>query len=63
MLVRGLLAALLLVPPALSGVEGPAQVPTETPKGLMPNLGRPTRPDDKVPPLDFEKYFHRPVDV
>jgi hypothetical protein len=57
MLVRCLLAALLLASPALSGVEGLAQVPTETPKGLMPNLGRPTRPDDKVPPLDFEKYF------
>ena len=35
-----------------------AQVPsTSQPKGLMPNLGRPTRPDDTVPLLDFEKYF------
>ena len=57
MLSRYLLAALLLAPLALSEVEGQAQVPTETPKGLMPNLGRPTRPEDKVPPLDFEKYF------
>jgi hypothetical protein len=23
----------------------------------MPDLGRPTRPEDKVPLLDFEKYF------
>jgi hypothetical protein len=35
-----------------------AQVPpAEQPKGLMPNLGRPTRPDDPVPLLDFDKYF------
>ena len=57
MLSRLLLAALLVAPLALSEVEGQAQPPGEPPKGLMPNLGRPTRPDDKVPPLDFEKYF------
>lgn len=57
MLSRLLLAALLLAPPALSEVEGQAQAPGDQPKGLMPNLGRPTRPEDKVPPLDFEKYF------
>ena len=34
-----------------------AQVPAEAPKGLMPNLGRPTKPDDVVPLLDFERYF------
>ena len=35
-----------------------AQVPaTAQPKGLAPNLGRPTRPDDVVPLLDFDKYF------
>jgi len=44
------LAALLLAPPA----QPP---PQEPPKGLMPNLGRPTRPDDAVPLLDFDKYF------
>lgn len=48
MLSRWILAGLLLAPQA--------QAP-EPPKGLMPNLGRPTRADDKVPPLDFEKYF------
>jgi hypothetical protein len=35
-----------------------AQPPAiQPPKGLMPSLGRPTKPDDVVPPLDFEKYF------
>jgi hypothetical protein len=27
------------------------------PKGLMPDLGRPTKSDDVVPLLDFDKYF------
>lgn len=49
MITRVLLAALLVTPQA--------QVPADPPKGLMPNLGRPTRPDDPVPSLDFEKYF------
>jgi hypothetical protein len=53
-----LLAALLVVPLALSEVEGAAQAPLkEPPKGLAPNLGRPTRPDDEVPLLDFDRYF------
>ena len=35
-----------------------AQVPLkEPPKGLMPDLGRPTKSDDVVPLLDFDKYF------
>ena len=51
------LAALLQAPLALSEVEG-SQVPLkEPPKGLMPNLGRPTKADDVVPLLDFDKYF------
>ena len=73
MLSRLLLAALLVAPLALSDVEGlalsdaeglalsevegQAQVPTEPPKGLMPNLGRPTKPEDAVPLLDFDRYF------
>jgi len=48
-LVFFMLAALLQAPQA--------QVPTEQPKGLMPNLGRPTKPEDVVPVLDFDKYF------
>src|SRR5687767_16039919 len=56
MLLVMALAALLLGPLALSEVEG--QVPLkEPPKGLMPNLGRPTKADDVVPLLDFDKYF------
>jgi hypothetical protein len=43
----------------LSGLSTlPAQVPsTAQPKGLAPNLGRPTRSEDVVPLLDFDKYF------
>ena len=56
MLLVMALAALLLGPLALSEVEG--QVPLkEPPKGLMLDLGRPTKADDVVPLLDFDKYF------
>ena len=35
-----------------------SQVPLkDPPKGLMPNLGRPTKADDVVPLLDFDAYF------
>jgi hypothetical protein len=41
-----------------AGIALAQQVPSkEPPKGLMPDLGRPTRSDDKVPPLDVERYF------
>ena len=29
----------------------------QTPRGQMPDLGRPTQESDKVPPLDFDSYF------
>ena len=58
MLRSVLLAALLIAPLALSEVEGQTQVPLkEPPKGLAPDLGRPTRADDAVPLLDFDRYF------
>ncbi|MBZ5558546.1 MAG: DUF1579 domain-containing protein [Acidobacteriia bacterium] len=35
-----------------------AQTPQQPmPKGQMPDLGRPTRPGDVAPPLDFSAYF------
>jgi hypothetical protein len=33
------------------------QAPAPQPRGAMPDLGRPTRPTDEVPLLDFEGYF------
>jgi hypothetical protein len=35
----------------------PGTAPVDQPRGLAPNLGRPTRPDDVVAPFDFDKYF------
>jgi len=36
-----------------------AQTPPQKPlpKGQMPDLGRPTKPDDQLPPFDFDVYF------
>jgi hypothetical protein len=34
-----------------------AQSPPQLPRSQTPDLGRPTRPDDPLPILDFEKYF------
>ena len=48
-LIRFALAAVLAALPSPSTEQQP--------KGLMPALGRPTRPDDTVPLLDFEEYF------
>jgi len=33
------------------------QPPQPLPKGQMPDLGRPTRPGDVAPPLNFAEYF------
>ena len=59
--VRTVLAG-CLVPVLVLGASATAssQMPEDQPKGLMPNLGRPTRSDDAVPLLDFEKYFVGP---
>lgn len=52
-----------MVPKCLGWVLGcilvslPTLQAQEQPKGLMPNLGRPTKADDPVPLLDFDKYF------
>jgi len=37
------------------GAQQPSTQPP--PKGAMPNLGRPTKATDEVPPLDFDGYF------
>jgi hypothetical protein len=43
----------------LFAIGGAAQQPPAQPpvKGAMPNLGRPTKATDEVPPLDFDGYF------
>jgi hypothetical protein len=49
---------MLLVIALAALLQPPPQAPLkEPPKGLMPNLGRPTKADDIVPLLDFDKYF------
>ncbi|MEZ5289521.1 MAG: hypothetical protein R2745_00420 [Vicinamibacterales bacterium] len=47
------LAVLGLLPPARAG----AQAPQERPTSQVPTLGRPTKPDDPPPLLDFGLYF------
>src|SRR5436190_21136446 len=38
--------------------SGRAQEQKQTlPKGQMPDLGRPTKVGDELPPLDFDEYF------
>lgn len=37
--------------------DKPQPEKTPLPKGLMPNLGRPTGKDDTLPPFNFEEYF------
>ena len=36
---------------------GAQSQPGQPPKGQMPDLGRHTQEDDKVPPFDFDAYF------
>jgi len=47
-------AFLLLCATSVAAQQPPAQPPV---KGAMPNLGRPTKATDEVPPLDFQGYF------
>ncbi len=42
---------------AIFASSAAAQPPQPVPKGQMPDLGRPTRPGDVAPPLDFAEYF------
>jgi hypothetical protein len=45
----------------IAGVGGPAaqtpSTPAQPPKGQMPDLGRNTQQDDKVPLFDYDMYF------
>jgi hypothetical protein len=51
---RGLFALVWIA--ATTTVLG-GQSPQPAPKGQMPDLGRPTRPGDVAPPLNFGEYF------
>ena len=56
--VRTVLLCLACLCPTAVVAGAQTQVPLkEPPKGLMPNLGRPTKADDVVPLLDFDQYF------
>lgn len=46
--------ALMLITGVASAQTPP---PQQKPRGQMPDLGRPTKDDDKLPPLDFDAYF------
>ena len=49
-------ATLLLASCVSASVWAQSQ-PGQPPKGQMPDLGRHTQQDDKVPPFDFDMYF------
>ena len=56
--MRAVPVCLGMVLAASMAAAAQSQVPLkDPPKGLMPDLGRPTRSDDEVPLLDFDKYF------
>jgi hypothetical protein len=55
MTYRALVVALVVM--ALTVVTAVSQAPSQQPRSQMPDLGRPTRPDDPLPSLDFAQYF------
>jgi hypothetical protein len=50
-------ALLSMLAVASIGAQTPPQKPPDKPKGQMPDLGRHTQQDDKVPLFDFDTYF------
>ena len=52
LLAHALLFAVATLP--LSGQQPPKP---QLPKGQMPDLGRPTKVDDELPPFNFDEYF------
>jgi hypothetical protein len=58
MRLRALIPVVLtLVAPVVLAQQTPPAPPPDQPRGLAPNLGRPSRPGDEVPLFDFERYF------
>jgi hypothetical protein len=55
MALRLLGVLLLLVGPSVAAQQKPPE--PQPPRSQTPDLGRPTRPDDPLPTLDFEQYF------
>ena len=49
--------AVLLLASCVIVTAGAQSQPGQPPKGQMPDLGRHTQQDDKVPPFDFDQYF------
>jgi hypothetical protein len=43
--------------PLLAAPQPPPQEKPQLPKSQMPDLGRPTRPNDEQPLFDFDQYF------
>ena len=56
-LMCGLAVAGALLIPARLVAQAPSAQPPDQPRGLAPNLGRPSQPGDQVPLFDFDKYF------
>lgn len=50
------LLSIVLVAPQFHAQQPPEK--TQLPKGLMPNLGRPTAKTDTLPPFNFDEYFN-----
>jgi hypothetical protein len=50
------LASLILVS-CVTSIAWAQSQPAQQPKGQMPDLGRHTQQDDRVPPFDFDLYF------
>jgi hypothetical protein len=54
--MKWVLSCLLIAGVAAFGAQTPT-TPAQPPKGQMPDLGRHTEQDDKVPLFDFDMYF------
>src|SRR5262245_23542438 len=47
----------VLIAVTAAGAIGADAAETQKPRSQMPDLGRPTQPDDPLPTLDFARYF------